>query len=452
MKMKFRKKTLVSLSVILGVALLATSVYADAVSRSAYEQFKDAVKSTSAQMSGQIRNYTQQTTITLKDNGTLLTSRTTVQKVDGRKSETTESTQTQKGTIQSSYNYNDENLNIWYDSYSDVYYVNEYVASEFEEGMKGDYGPVYDAGSYDPLAQEYVSDVERILDAFIGNLKNYLTVDQNADGSKLFDGSLSDTEIPALVNAVASFLTKQYLMSSGNYTAQAIEPVAAGVAGGDVPDARYDPAYGNSRILVPSLDGDVFIKSMTGQARVNPDGLITDVSAIIILSGKDPDGNPHDLTFDFDMTLQSVLTTVVSKPDLTGKTVQVSTVRNENGSNRLSAKYVGTYKNDIVIEQDQSFVKIGERVIVIESISEQGVVGSYSENYSEAPAGTVPLAFDFTAENSDAFGVHFTYTGRHGNRVEGYLYFDPASASIQFYDESDKGAGWFNTTFPRVFD
>ena len=452
MKMKMKKKTLAALSVILGVALLATSVYADVVNKSAYEQLKDTVKSTSAQMSGQIRNYTMQTTFSLMDNDMLLISTTSVQKVDGLKSETIETTQTQKGPFQSSYSYNDQNQSIWYDSYSDVYYVTEFNRPDFEIDSKDNYRSDYPDSSYDPLAQEYVSDVERIIDAFIGNLKNYVTVDQSDDGSKVFAGSLSDTEIPALVNAVASFATKQYLLSSGAYMTQPVEVNVDAATPAEPVNTPYNPNYEDTRIPIPSLDGDVYIKSMNGQAAANPDGLLTDVSASIVLSGNDPDGNRHDMTFDIDVTMKDVQVTSVTQPDLTGKNVQINTAYNDFGSTRIAEKYVGIYRNDIVMEKDQSFVKIGERTIVIESISEQTVVGSYSEIYSEEPAGTIPLNFEFTAENIDPFSLSFTYAGRHGNMITGYLQFDPIAASIQFYDESDKGTGWFNPIFPRVFE
>lgn len=449
MKIKFnlKKKTLTAISIVLGVALLASSVYADVVNRSPYEQFKDAVKSTSAQMSGQIRNYTMQTTFSLKDNETLLLRTTSLQKVDGQRSETVEMTDIGKGPFLSSYNFYDENQSIWYDRYSDTYYLTEFNRPEGYVDHVGGYA------SYDPLAEDYISDIERIVDAFVGNLKNYISLDQGEDGSKHFSGSLSDAEIPALVNAVASFVTKQYLMSSGNfYTNQAAEPVMAV----DIRDTSMplgnETYYDENRILIPSLDGDVYIKSMNGQATANPDNLFTNLTATIVLSGKDSDGNRHDLTFDISMVLTDLAETAVTPPDLTGKKVQNNTNYEDRRNYRITEKFVGTYRNDIIIEEDQSFVKIGERTIVIESITEQSVTGSYSESFLVEQEGREPLAFEFTAENNDPYSLGFTYTGRNGQTVYGYFYFDPAAASIQFYDESDKGLGWFNPTFIRVFD
>ena len=445
-RIKLEKKSLTVISVVLGVALLATSVYADVVNRSAYEQFKDVVKSTSAQMSGQVRNYTLQTTFSLKDNDTLLIRTNSVQKVDGQRSETIETTDTGKGAYQSSYSYNDERQNIWYDRYADTYYVTEYNRSEYD----ADY--IYDYGSYDPLAQDYVSDVERIVDAFIGNLKNHVTADLKDDGSRIFTGSLSDTEIPALVNAVASFVTKQYLLSSGVYFSQPAEIIVDAELADEAIATRYDSIYDDTRIPIPSLDGDVYIKSMNGRAAATPDDLITDVSVRVVLSGRDPDGNLHDLTFDISMTLTAVKTTSVTQPDLTGKNVQFHSAYDDFSSERISEKYKGTYRNDIIIEKDHSFVKIGERTLVIESVSDQAVVGSYSETYNEDQEGREPLSFEFTADNSDPYSLSFTYAGRNGQIMNGYLHFDPVSASIQFYDESERGNGWFNPTFTRVFD
>ena len=39
----------------------------------------------------------------------------------------------------------------------------------------------------------------------------------------------------------------------------------------------------------------------------------------------------------------------------------------------LDDRYIGKYKNDIVIEEDNSFKKIGERYFEIHSVEEDGV-------------------------------------------------------------------------------
>ncbi|HBP38709.1 MAG TPA: hypothetical protein DD640_08215 [Clostridiales bacterium] len=446
--MKLNKKILVPLSIILGVALLASTAYAETVTRSAYDQLKDAVKTTSAQMSNEIDNYTVRTTFTLTDNDTVLMRKTSGQKVDGDKNESRETTETKNGQIQSSYNYNDGLQYIWYDSYSDTYYVNEYMNAAWKEEIDG---VVYDDYNRDPLAQEQVADLERILDAFVGNLRNYITVTSDEDNSKTFTGTLSDTQIPAIVNAVASFLTKQFLGSS----LPGMQPMAtSGIYPEDARTDEYnageymaDQQQGFDQVI---LKGDVFIKYLAGTAKADPQGLLTSATFNIVLSGRDADGAARDLAFDVTMDLTSVGTTSLSKPDLTGKNVVVNKV--DNGFSRqdkLSDKFVGTYRNDIVADQGDSFAKIGERTLVIESIDQDQVTGRYYETYVDG-SDYEPIEFSFTAPNNDPYSVSFTYEDGSGRTGSGSIYFD-MNASIQLQLDKNMGS-WASPYFPRVFD
>ena len=50
--------------------------------------------------------------------------------------------------------------------------------------------------------------MEKIADALVGNLKDAVVVTENSDGSKTLSGSLSESQIPALINAVVSLQSK----------------------------------------------------------------------------------------------------------------------------------------------------------------------------------------------------------------------------------------------------
>jgi hypothetical protein len=435
--MKWHRKALVPVCIILGIALMASTALAEVVTRSAYDQLKDAVKTTSARMAAGVQNYTLKTTWTLSGDGVVLAREASVQKNDGAKSESSGESIDFKGQKRVSYNYNDGSRSIWYNSSDNTYYVNEYRFEGSQEDI------VWNGNSYDPLAQEHVADLERILDAAVGNLRSYITVSVQDDGSRVFAGSLADTQIPALINAVASFLTKQFLGSNvtGMYT------YASSYSGATIErDSPADQAI-NSAL---DLKGDVFIKQMAGTATADADGLLTAADFSIVLSGRDTDGQPHDLTFAVSLDMSEIGTTVVSAPDLTGKNVVVSKQDIPSNRDQLPAKYVGTYRNDIVIEKDGSFVKIGERNFVIETIDTEQVSGRYYETYSDGSEASA-IAFTFTTPNTDPYGISFTYTDAEGRSGNGSAYFH-FSGNLQLYLEGWDKTDQTNPNFSLVFD
>jgi hypothetical protein len=459
--MKLKKKALVSLSIAVGVAVLATTAVVGAVNESAYTQLKNAVKTTTARVAAEDGNYTQHFAITLKDNGVVLLRTTTSQKSDGIANEQSSVTETKGGKTQTNYSFNNATKNIWYDAYSDTYFVNEWDSPL--AGTTDASGVPYadekqrlvestNYNTQDPLAQENIKDLEKILDAFVGNLKDYVSVTENADGSRTFTGSLTDTQIPALVNAIASFATKQYLTSNGMVQPMAGAVDSAGVMIADKtnPDGVVVPITSENQYGLPSLTGDIFVKSVSGTATADSDGVLSGGDLAVVLSGTDADGVAHDLSLQISATMTDIGTTVVTEPDLTGKKVQIT--KNDPGvvQDKLSAEFIGTYRNDIIAKRDGAFVKIGERTITIESITSETVKGSYTETYVDGESA-IPLSFTFEAPNSGYFNINFTYTDGNGTLIGGNMYFDANNASVQF-QPMDGGKVVTNSVFPRVFD
>jgi hypothetical protein len=432
--------------------VLATTAVVGAVNESAYTQLKNTVKTTTAKVAAEDGNYTQQTVVTLMDNGVVLIHATSSQKTDGSSNEQSSVTETKGGKTQTTYSFNNASKNIWYEAYSDTYFVNEWdsplagttdasgapYADEKQRMVESTY-----YNTQDPLAQENIKDLEKILDAFVGNLKDYVSVTENADGSRTFTGSLTDTQIPALVNAIASFATKQYLTSNGM-----VQPMEGAVdsAGVMIVDKTNpsDNQYG-----LPSLTGDIFVKSVSGTATADSDGVLSGGDLAVVLSGTDADGVAHDLSLQITATMTNIGTTVVTEPDLTGKKVQIT--KNDPGvvQDKLSAEFIGTYRTDIVAKRDGAFVKIGERTITIESITSETVKGNYTETYVDGESA-IPFNFTFEAPNSGYFNINFTYTDGNGTVVGGNMYFDANNASVQFQPMDGKNVT--NGIFPRVFD
>jgi len=125
----------------------------------------------------------------------------------------------------------------------------------------------------------------------------------------------------------------------------------------------------------------------------------------------------------------------VEKPDLTGKKVEKTVVQNGYNSNALQ-KYMGKWKNDIVIEESDRFVKIGERIIEITSFDSDYVYGTYTEIYKDEYA-------DYGSSNSYSLKANINeergrleITDASGNVTEGYMYLE--MGRIDFYIPSEK--------------
>jgi len=450
--MKLKNKKWITLSIIVGIALLATTALADNISKSPYDQLKAVIKSTTAQMSGtEVTSYTAVTRFSLKDNNILLMEKINEQKSasGGSEHESKEITTTSTGSVMTSYSFNNKKKNIWYDRYNDVYYLSE---NEYYEEKFSHYDENYYGGSRDPLANEHIDDMERIFDAVVGNLKNYVTVVKNDDGTLEFTGSLSDAQIPAIINAVASFLTKQFLASTGGYAYDSYDDAYA------MPRAvneleKPEPAVYNENkgiLNIPKLVGDVFIKSVSGRAVADENGIITSVYADIVLSGRDEEKNVHEVNFEIEMNLTDINSTEITEPDLTGKNVQINEFNNERPQERLTSQFEGTYKSEIVKTIDGKFEKIGERFVVIEKIDENEISGRYFEVYKDGYESADPVNFEFSGGNYDPYSVNISFIDSNGKSTSGNIYFDYNSASIQFY--SDSGYEKFSSGFNRVFE
>jgi len=340
--MKVKKKTAMLVSFAVGAMLLATTALADITSKSGYEQLKDAVKLTAENSSGKFNSITIDVSYAVKDNGKIYLSRSEVQKYDRINSvrEGITENEDDSGGKRRTYWYADKNTSIQQNSGADAYYVTEFTQDKNKVELTN------------PLKENRAEDIERIADALVGSLKDYVVVTEKPDGSKELSGSLSEVQIPPLVNAVSSFFLKQEF---GNYNGQS-----------------------------PRLTQDIFVKSVKGKAVVNKDGVMENILGSAVLSGKDKQGEIHAVDLEFLVKLRDVNATTIVKPDLTGKKV-VKQVAGKGQGQEISnpEKFVGKFKNNIILQKDGKFVKVGERIIEITHMDGKTVTGSYHEEYKQ---------------------------------------------------------------------
>ncbi|WPC42424.1 hypothetical protein [Clostridium sp. JS66] len=423
--MKINKRLAIILSFAVGTLMFASTAMAEVASKSGYDQLKDSLKYTGNSLSSKLSSYTLDMSFVIKDNNTVVSSTNVLDKCDlskNAKEQTSKYTTTlETNGTKESYYYNDKNSSISHDSDEDFYRVIELKDSKDKKIFTN------------PFEEKQAGDLEKISDALVGNLKDSVVVTQNADGSKKLSGSLTEAQIPALVNAVASFEFKnQFRMYNPNETT-------------------------STRSKMSKITKDIFVKEVKGTMDVNKDGLMQNILFTGTLSGKDEQGTEHTLTFELLAKVTNINSTTVTKPDLSDKKVEKQVQKDDNKLSNAKA-YIGKYKSDLVIEKDNKFVKIGERIITITSIDEDSVIGNCHEEYIKGYESYGNSKNDFNFDGKFDKQAHrdasFNYTNSSEKTVKGHIFINPNSSSINFDIDGQRSNGsiLFDNNFNRMFD
>ncbi len=412
--MKFKKKAKIIISLAIGTVMFTTTAIAQVMSKSGYDRLKDSAKYTVESCFTKLSSYTMDTSIILKDNGDIIYSKNSLAKVDVKNGSTETVTNRLEGSKEiDDYNYSDKKGNIFKNSEQDIYYVRENSSPQ-------------NTVNKNPFKEKEAADVEKIVDALVGNLKDAVVVTENSDGTKTLSGSLTESQIPALINAVVSLQSKSQLGNGYN---------------------------GNS---MPKITNDVFVKEVKGKMVTTKEGFIQSVLGSGVISGKEENGVEHKLTLEILVKITGVNSTKVSKPDLTGKKIEKSVEQNYS---KLSnpEKYIGKYKTDLVIEKEGKFEKIGEKIIDITAIDEKNISGRYYEEYTKGYEEYAVNKKDlkFNAEfDKDQFSARFNVEGTSRSNIEGFVSIDVGSAKIYFNTGENNYNGKIisDDQYSKIFD
>lgn len=295
-----KKLAMIGLGVAVGSMMLVTSVYAGVGDAPGYETFKSAVKSTAA-----VTNVTRQVQVTLQDNGeSLLNVSSTIKQDRAGQAGSAQITVKSGADEQTIQVYNQDGKQIVKTGESDVYKVLDH------SNIAGKHGKF--ANSKHEPNPEMIQEAENVVDALVGNLKNYVTMNDAAGNAKDIHFKLSGSQIPPVVNTVGSLLIKHGTADNANKPM----PKAAETLGIDVASLK------NS---LPQLTQDIKMDEVEVNATVDADNHITNQTAQIRISGKDGKGASHDVVLNVGMSLSNLNATTPDKVDLTGK--QVETVK-----------------------------------------------------------------------------------------------------------------------------
>lgn len=415
--MKLKKKTAMIAGFTVGALLFATTAFADIVSKSGYEQLKDGFKIAAEKASHEYENYTIELNAVIKDNGKVLEANSSIEKHDRVKnaSEQISTMERYNGETNTYYSYNDAKTTIRSGMDGNKVYVGEYPEGREVQLFNN------------PFEEDEAEDVERIIDAVVGSLKDHVIVTENPDGTKDLNGSLSEMQIPTLVNAVSSFALKQEF---------------------------HNTNVDNGR---PNLSKNIAVHDVTGSASLNKEGALESILALVTVKGTDANGQEHEITIEILGNLKDINSTVVTKPDLAGKEIVKEVLKDHNSLNNPQ-KYVGTFKNNIVTEKDGKFVKAGERILEITQIDDKGITGRYHEEYKPGFEEYADKFADFNFNaafiNEDMRDARVEIPSDKGGKVEAYIYLDDYQGKVNFHlNKENMGMSiMFDSTFNPVLE
>ncbi|UJF34177.1 hypothetical protein [Paenibacillus hexagrammi] len=299
-----KKLAMMGLGVAVGSMMLVTSVYAGVGDAPGYEAFKSAFKN-----SASIDNATRQIHVTMQDNGVELLDVNTTIKYDREQSAASAKINVSDGTEQQELEfYNQDGQQIVKTGDSDVYKILDHEQGRGPFKHSSDDGAI---GKHEPNP-EVVKEVENVVDALVGNLKNYVTMNDAAGGGKDIHFELTGSQIPPVVNAIGSLMIKHHndALAGG----RALPPSESSNPWG------MNPAMLKDRL--PKLSEDVKMDTVEMNATVDADNHITNQSAQIHISGVDEAGVNHNVVVSMDMTLSGISSTQPDQVDLDGKQVE----------------------------------------------------------------------------------------------------------------------------------
>lgn len=362
--MTFSKRSLSLTALILGITLFASAALADLVIGSGYTQLKDAVKTTS-KYATTMDDFTFRAEMEVRLDGETLVSAQNRSAMDidnnisvswstSREADNGDRSTFYEYDSTTMYNFNTKERLSWnnddrrYNSVSEqVYYLTTNA-----------YGTNPRPYSYDPFQDPVMEDLEKVFDALVGSLSSLVQVSNHGEG-KEFSGSLNEAQVPMLIQALTTYVVKE---ASGAYS--------------------NDPEWEDYSRLPFSKDAR--IDTVNGRALTNAEGVLTELSGDVRLTGLDRHGNEHSIELDVVLFLEEIGSTTVEWPSLEGKNVeeqQGSYYEDIRASGQIMAeREAGIYRANIVLDDGEQYVKVGERWLELE-VTATEVKGRYGETF-----------------------------------------------------------------------
>lgn len=389
--MKTKKKAAALCGILAGALVFSTAALADVKLGNGYDSLKTAIKTTSAKAANEFDNYTVKANYSLLIDGKEINGANSVTKYD-RKNQIREmqNDNVNQGEKSQEYSFSSKGMRVYKDNNTEKYQVYKYTSQDSDDSN----GAIYT----DVFKEEYAQDVEKLADAFVGNLKDTIQTEEK-DGKTLYMGDLTETQVPTTINALTSFAFKYGYLNNMSEDSSS-----------------------------PSITKDIYVKEASGKALKNQDGVLENVLASATLVGKDDNGKEHVVSMNLSVSLEDINNTKVSAPQLTAENSEETT--EDGGITVLDSRYVGSYVATLIDSNEKGFYKAGERHFVIDSVDKDGhFTGKFYENYTDAAKQKTARSFAVSGKvNTDGNGgdVTFTYT-ENGEQKNGIIYITGAN-------------------------
>lgn len=291
--MKKRGFKAIAASAVAGCLLLSVSVTAFATSGSGYESYKDAVKSTML-----TENATVDAQFEVKDNGAIILSGNSIQKLDKESSSSK------------------SNINI--DGTTKTYVTSEAAGSLIVKADDAYYSAVDDEKDEDNNKDEEkdfsansstVKLAEMLTDTIVGDVRNQFVT----DGQNI-SVNLEGAQIPELARLAVSAVAENIDKVDKNISNE----------GGNL-----DESMTSIMNTVPKLT-NIDVKSISMNATVDGNTLKNNEFTIVI-TGNDADGVSHELSFLVSAEISNVGNTVIDTIDTNGKEVKALDFKGQHG-------------------------------------------------------------------------------------------------------------------------
>lgn len=385
-----------------GTVLLSTAAAADVIIGNGYNGAKDALKYTAQTLTQDSSSFTVNADMEITADGESVWLRSLTSKYDLPGHKCTELSSTKSRDIEENgefYSYNDKYKNIVKGTSDDKYYQTNYS----DEYVNSTDIPLLS----NPFDEEETRDLEKVADAIVNSMKDFVQISDTENGGKMYFGNLENEQIPSVANAVATLAVKYGIFDE----------------------------YTRDRYGLPEISENFYVSSVDGKVSTTAEGLIENFAGNIVLKGTDKSGADHEVVFSLSGNICDVGSTVVEEPNVSADEIVVNDNADEYSNLRLNEKDAAVYKRDIIRIENNSYVKTGEAVLTLDSASRDAAKGNLviTENGStvcdiQIDAKEIgdwsDYAFEYTEDGQTKNGIlikNFTDNGYIISGIELYL-------------------------------
>ncbi|WP_276356909.1 hypothetical protein [Cohnella caldifontis] len=292
-----KKVMMLGVGLTIGSALVATSAFAGIGEAKGYEAYKTALKTTAA-----VASSTDRVTLSMRDNGTELLNVSTTVKSDQTAGTASGQAEIKAGSVSQTFEfYQQDGKHVFKAGGSDTYEVMEDRSrEEWKEHEQALRDPAFSA------------EMEKVVDALVGNLKNQFDIQSEADGTSTIDAKLTGSEIPAAVNVIGSLFVKEGLSGKHADRWDRHSP-AKDALGLDIPQIAE---------RFPKLTQDVNLDEIELHAVIDENDIVSSQEIDFTVSGKDASGKSHEVVIRAAVETTGLGATTPDTIDLTGKKIE----------------------------------------------------------------------------------------------------------------------------------